>query len=141
MSDSDPNTEVQPFERSSAEVSELIARGARLIDVRTAHEHDAARLAGSERIGLEELLDRRDEISKDETVVFYCRLGTRSAMAAEAFTGAGYDVYNLSGGITQWIEDGQPIEPEDGYVAEPGEAAAILEARARNSWTRPSRQT
>lgn len=141
MSDSDPNTEVQSFERSSAEVSELIARGARLIDVRTAHEHDAARLAGSERIGLEELLDRRDEISKDETVVFYCRLGTRSAMAAEAFTGAGYDVYNLSGGITQWIEDGQAIEPEDGYVAEPGEAAAILEARARNSWTRPSRQT
>ncbi len=124
-------TELQPFERNSDEVADLVAAGARLIDVRTAHEHEAARLANSERIGLEELLDRKDEIGKDETVVFYCRVGNRSGMAAEAFSGAGFDVHNLSGGIVQWIEDGQPIEPVDGYVAEPGEAAAILEAKAR----------
>lgn len=125
--------EAPPYERSSAEVAELIAGGARLIDVRTAHEHEAARLADSERIGLEELLDRRDEISRDGTVVFYCRIGNRSGMAAEAFSDAGYDVHNLSGGITRWIEDGHPIEPADGYVAEPGEAAAILEARSRTA--------
>ncbi len=130
MSDEEA-TEVQPYERSSAEVAELIAAGARLIDVRTAHEHEAARLAGSERIGLEELLDRRDEIEQDGTVIFYCRVGNRSGMAAQAFSEAGFDVVNLTGGIVQWIEDGQPIEPVDGYVAEPGEAAAILEARAR----------
>ena len=130
MSDEEA-TEVQPYERSSAEVAELIAGGARLIDVRTAHEHEAARLAGSERIGLEELLDRRDEIEQDGTVIFYCRVGNRSGMAAQAFSEAGCDVVNLTGGIVQWIEDGQPIEPADGYVAEPGEAAAILEARAR----------
>ncbi len=130
MSDEEA-TEVQPYERSSAEVAELIAAGARLIDVRTAHEHEAARLAGSERIGLEELLDRRDEIEQDGTVIFYCRVGNRSGMAAQAFSEAGFDVVNLTGGIVQWIEDGQPIEPADGYVAEPGEAAAILEARAR----------
>jgi rhodanese-related sulfurtransferase len=132
MSDQE-TTEAQPYERSTAEVVELIAGGARLIDVRTAHEHEAARLAGSERIGLEELLDRREEIGKDETVVFYCRVGNRSGMAAQAFSAAGYDVHNLSGGIVQWLEDGQPIEPEDGYVAEPGEAAAILEAKARKA--------
>ena len=40
-------TEVQPYERSSAEVAELIAGGARLIDVRTAHEHGEAARAGS----------------------------------------------------------------------------------------------
>ncbi|HMW44817.1 MAG TPA: rhodanese-like domain-containing protein [Solirubrobacterales bacterium] len=130
MSDEEA-TEVQPYERSSAEVAELIAGGARLIDVRTAHEHEAARLAGSERIGLEELLDRRDEIEQDGTVIFYCRVGNRSGMAAQAFSEAGFDVVNLTGGIVRWIEDGQPIEPADGYVAEPGEAAAILEARAR----------
>ena len=50
---------------------------------------------------------------------------------AQAFSEAGFDVVNLTGGIVQWIEDGQPIEPADGYVAEPGEAAAILEAKAR----------
>ena len=125
--------EAAPYERSSVEVAELIAGGARLIDVRTAHEHEAARLADSERIGLEELFERRDEIDPDQTVVFYCRVGNRSGMAAQAFSDAGFDVHNLSGGIVQWIEDGQPIVPEDGYVAEPGEAAAILEARARKA--------
>lgn len=130
MSDEEA-TDLQSFERSSAEVAELIAGGARLIDVRTAHEHEAAKLAGSERIGLEELVGRKDEISPNETVVFYCRVGNRSRMAAQAFTEADYEAYNLIGGIAQWIEDGQPIEPADGYVAEPGEAAAILEAQAR----------
>ncbi|MCB0870743.1 MAG: rhodanese-like domain-containing protein [Solirubrobacterales bacterium] len=125
--------EAAPYERSSVEVAELIAGGARLIDVRTAHEHEAARLADSERIGLEELFERRDELDPDQTVVFYCRVGNRSGMAAQAFSDAGFDVHNLSGGIVQWIEDGQPIVPEDGYVAEPGEAAAILEARARKA--------
>ncbi len=125
------DAEPAPFERSTTEVIELIEGGARLIDVRTAHEHEAARLADSERIGLDELFDRRDELDQAQTVVFYCRVGNRSAMAAQAFSDAGYDVHNLSGGITQWIEDGQPIEPADGYVAEPGEAAAILEAKAR----------
>jgi len=131
MAENPETVETQPFERTSAEVSELIAGGARLIDVRTAHEHEAARLADSERIGLEELTGRRDEIAKDQTIVFYCRVGNRSRMAAQAFNDAGYDAHNLAGGIVQWIEDGNPIVPEDGYVAEPGEAAAILEARAR----------
>ena len=133
MAQNEETTEAQPWERTSAEVAELIKDGARLIDVRTAHEHEAARLADSERIGLEELKGRSDEIDKNQTVVFYCRIGNRSGMAAEAFSSSGYDVHNLSGGIVQWIEDGQPIEPEDGYVAEPGEAAAILEARARKA--------
>lgn len=132
MAEIEETPEPESFERGSAEVAELIAGGARLIDVRTAHEHEAARLADSERIGLEELVGRRDEIARDETVVFYCRVGNRSRMAAQAFTEAGYEAYNLIGGIAQWIEDGQPILPEDGYVAEPGEAAAILEAQARN---------
>lgn len=125
--------ELQPFERTSAEVAELISGGARLIDVRTAHEHEAAKLVDSERIGLEELFDRRNEIDKDQTVVFYCRIGNRSRMAAEAFSEAGFDVHNLAGGIVQWIEDGHPIDPADGYVSEPGEAAAILESRARSA--------
>ena len=56
-------------------------------------------------------------------------------MAARAFSEAGFDVVNLTGGIVQWIEDGQPIEPADGYVVEPGEAAAIPEARQSSSAT------
>ena len=64
-------TEVQPYERSSAEVAELIAAGACLIDVRTAHEQRGQR-AGRfrERIDSRSSLDRRDETSSDGTVIF-----------------------------------------------------------------------
>lgn len=123
--------ETLPFERTPAEIAELIEGGAQLIDVRQDYEFEAAHLPGASRIGLEVVAEQRDTIAKDRPVVFYCRTGARSAMAAQAFSDAGYDVSNLSGGIYAWIEAGQPIEPKDGYVAEPGEAAAILEARAR----------
>jgi rhodanese-related sulfurtransferase len=122
-----------PFERTPAEIAELIEGGAQLIDVRQDYEYEAARIPGAHRIGLEILADDRDAVKKDEPVVFYCRTGTRSAMAAIAFSDAGYDASSLTGGITAWVEDGREIDPADGYIAEPGEAAAILEARARAS--------
>ena len=45
-------------------------------------------------------------------MVFYCRVGARSAMAAQAFAGSGWDAYNLSGGIVSWVVAGLPIEGE-----------------------------
>ena len=125
--------ETPSYERTPAEIAELIDAGAQLIDVRAAHEFDAARIPGATRIGLEDLAEHRDKVDRDRPVVFYCRTGQRSDMAAQAFGNAGFDVNNLAGGITVWIEEGRTIEPEDGYIAEPGEAAAILEARARAS--------
>ena len=47
-------------------------------------------------------------------MVFYCRSGNRSAMAAEAFREAGYDAHNLAGGITAWVDARTPLEPADG---------------------------
>ena len=38
-------------------------------------------------------------------------------MATQAFRAAGWDAYNLAGGITEWVRRGLPIEPEDGEVA------------------------
>ena len=123
--------EASPFERDPAGAAALLEAGARLIDVRAEHEFEAGRLPGAERIGLEELSRRRDEIGRGRPVVFYCRVGNRSLMAAEAFGQAGLETVSLAGGIEAWLNDGRAIEPDDGYVAEPGRAAAILEARAR----------
>ncbi len=39
-------------------------------------------------------------------------------MATQAFRAAGYDAYNLEGGIAAWVDRGLPIVPEDGFVAE-----------------------
>jgi len=131
MEASDTTSESLPFEVSPAEAAELIENGAQLIDVRQDYEFDAAHLAGAKQIGLQEVAERRGEIDKDNKVLFYCRVGNRSAMAAQAFQEAGFDVSSLAGGIAAWIDAGQTIEPADGYVAEPGQAAAILESRSR----------
>ncbi len=59
------------------------------------------------------------EIEPERPVVFYCRSGARSAMATGAFRAAGFEAYNLDGGLLAWVERGLPIEPEDGSVAQP----------------------
>jgi rhodanese-related sulfurtransferase len=38
-------------------------------------------------------------------------------MAADAFRVAGYDAYNMAGGLEAWVDSGLPIEPADGRVA------------------------
>jgi rhodanese-related sulfurtransferase len=113
-------------------VSELASAGqAQLIDVRNEHEWEAGRIAGATRIELGELGERAGEVDRERPVVFYCRGGNRSAMAAAAFREAGFDARNMAGGLGAWSEAGLPLEPDGGYVAESGEAAAVLEARRR----------
>jgi len=90
-----------------------------LIDVRRDYEHDAGHIAGSRNIEMNDLTAQAESISKDRPVVFYCRGGSRSAMAAEAFSQAGFDAHNMTGGIAAWAEQGLPLEPEDGEIAGP----------------------
>ncbi len=120
-------------EVSRDEAQKLIDEGAQLIDVRVDHEWEVGRIAGATHIPLDELSGRAGEIDKERPVVVYCRGGNRSAMAAAALAEAGYDAAKLEEGIVGWIEADLPVEPEDGYVAESGEAAAVLQARKRAS--------
>jgi hydroxyacylglutathione hydrolase/adenylyltransferase/sulfurtransferase len=110
----DPGHEVTP-ERAA----ELLAAGeAEMIDVREPYERHAGYIEGSRHIELERLAAAAESIPRDRPVVFQCRLGARSGMAAQAFRAAGYDAYNLAGGLTAWIDRGLPIAPEDGFVAD-----------------------
>jgi rhodanese-related sulfurtransferase len=103
---------------SPQQVAELHAAGQiQLIDVRQSHEHEAGRIGGDELIELGHLAARADAIDRERPVVFYCRSGGRSAMATEAFRGAGYDAHNLLGGLLAWEAAGLPLEPDGGYVA------------------------
>jgi rhodanese-related sulfurtransferase len=118
-------------EISRDEARKLVEDGAQLVDVRAAHEWEAGRIVGATHLPLAELAGRTGEIDRGRPVVLYCRGGTRSAMAAEALAAAGFDAAKLDEGIVGWDEAGLPLEPEGGYVAESGEAAAILEARKK----------
>jgi rhodanese-related sulfurtransferase len=89
-----------------------------LIDVREPYEWDAGRLGGARHIELERVASQAPTIDREKPVVFYCRVGSRSAMAANAFRSAGYEAYSMDGGIAAWYEQGLPLDPGDGEVAD-----------------------
>jgi rhodanese-related sulfurtransferase len=120
-------------EVSREEARKLLDEGAQLVDVRADHEWEAGRIAGATHVPLQQLPERLGEIDKDRPVVLYCRGGNRSSMATAALADAGYDAVKLSEGIVGWSGEDLPLEPEDGYVAESGEAAAILQAQKKPS--------
>ncbi len=120
-------------EISREEARKLVDEGAQLVDVRADHEWEAGRIPGAKHVPLAEMNERTGEIAQDRPVVLYCRGGTRSSMATEALAAAGYDAAKMTGGIVGWEEEGLPLEPEGGYAAESGQAAAILEARKKRS--------
>jgi rhodanese-related sulfurtransferase len=94
-------------------VAELLARGeTQLVDGREPYEHAAGRIAGARHVELGTLAAEADSVDRERPVVFYCRVGARSAMATQAFAAAGYDAYNLAGGIVGWVAAGQAIEGE-----------------------------
>jgi rhodanese-related sulfurtransferase len=106
-------------------VSELVAAdqvaamaGAQLIDVREAYEHEAGHIPGSRNIEVTGLTAAAESLDRDKPVVFYCRSGDRSTMPAEAFRASGWDAYTLDGGLAAWVDAGQPLEPQDGAVAQ-----------------------
>ena len=96
--------EVSPEQARAA-----VAEGARLVDVRTDAEWDELRIAGAEHVRLDELQGRAGDLA-DAPVVFYCRTGERSAMAAEAFRAADRDAATMAGGIEAWQDAGLPVE-------------------------------
>ena len=65
------------------QVAERLADGStQLVDVREPYEHEAGRIAGDVHIELDRLPDEADRIDRERPVVFYCRSGSRSALAA-----------------------------------------------------------
>ncbi len=106
------------IEVSAERAAELAAEGATFVDVREPYEREAGYIEGTRHIELERLASNAGTIDRDRPVVFHCRLGVRSAMAASAFRAAGYDAYTLTGGIQAWVDAGLPIAPADGYVAD-----------------------
>jgi rhodanese-related sulfurtransferase len=102
---------------SPARVAELLTDGAQVIDVREPYEREAGRIPDdSAHIEMDRLGDEAGSVDRERPVVFYCRTGSRSLLAAQAFAAAGYDAHNLDGGLKAWVADGLPLEPTGGRV-------------------------
>jgi rhodanese-related sulfurtransferase len=89
-----------------------------VVDVREGYEREAGFIAGSCHIPLVELSSRASEIERERPVVFYCRVGARSDMAAQAFRAAGVRALSMRGGLVRWASENRPLSPEGGVVAD-----------------------
>jgi rhodanese-related sulfurtransferase len=110
-----PDIHIEP-ERVAQGLAERPA--AQVIDVREPHEREAGFIAGSRHIELANLAAQADTLARDRPVFFYCRAGSRSDMAAEAYRTAGFEAYSMSGGLLRWDREGRPLSPAGGRVAE-----------------------
>jgi len=88
-----------------------------VIDVREPHEREAGYIADTRHVELVQLSGEAASIDRERPVVFYCRVGARSAMAAQAFRASGYEAYSMSGGLLRWADEGRPLSPQGGHVA------------------------
>ena len=83
-----------------------------LIDVREPEEFARGKIPGAHTIPrgvLEMQVDGR--LPREATVVLYCGVGGRSALAAKSLADMGYDkVENLQGGWSAWTNSGLPVE-------------------------------
>jgi rhodanese-related sulfurtransferase len=89
-----------------------------VIDVREVYEREAGHIDGTRHIELVSLSAAADSIEREHPVVFYCRVGGRSDMAAQAFRGAGYQAYSMRGGLVRWAAEGRALAPANGHVAD-----------------------
>lgn len=92
--------------------NEIKSDSVQLLDVRTPEEYADGHIAGAININIksDDFSDvAAKRLSKDSTVLVYCRSGRRSMTAAEILAGLGYKVVNLDGGIIDWIEKGLPV--------------------------------
>jgi rhodanese-related sulfurtransferase len=99
-------------------VAELVREdGIQLIDVREPYEVETSRIPGSRHIEMNRLAAAAAELDRDKPIVFYCRVGSRSAVAVQAFEASGIEAHHLDGGIVGWAESGLPLEPEGAEIA------------------------
>jgi len=86
-----------------------------VLDAREEEEYRVSHLKNARNIGYF-WFDMRKiyDIPTEANVIVYCTIGSRSEKIAEKLIEAGYSrVFNLYGGILEWINEGQPVYKKD----------------------------
>jgi NADPH-dependent 2,4-dienoyl-CoA reductase/sulfur reductase-like enzyme/rhodanese-related sulfurtransferase len=85
-----------------AEVPDLVAKGAVLLDVRTPREIESGGVEGAVNIPVDDIRDRLEEIPQDKPILVTCQVGIRAYVANRILRQKGYKVYNVSGGYMSY---------------------------------------
>src|SRR5882672_4038291 len=102
-------------EITALELKQRVDRGDKLkiVDVREPNEYQINRIPGSELIPLGDVPKRYEELNKNDEIVVHCKMGGRSAKAADFLRSVGFTrVLNLKGGILDWVDKVDPSQPK-----------------------------
>ena len=114
MATKDPR---EPFTRISVDEAKekLDAGSAVMVDVRDPHEYAEVHATGVRLIPVSTVMNQLKQIRQfagdKPEVLFICKLGQRSALAAEYAAAAGleeYELFNVEGGTDAWLGAGLP---------------------------------
>jgi sulfur-carrier protein adenylyltransferase/sulfurtransferase len=103
------------LEISAVELKQRLDRGDKLkiVDVREPNEWQINRIPGAQLIPLGEIPRRYAELDPEDEIVVQCKIGGRSAKAADFLRSVGFKrVLNLKGGILDWIDKVDPSQPK-----------------------------
>ena len=103
-----------PTEVSADAAAELLDGDGLLLDVREKDEWDAGHAPQAVHLAMSELAGRAGEIPRDQPILCVCHVGGRSAAVVAALNRAGWDAYNLTGGMAAWASAGLPVVRDDG---------------------------
>ncbi|WP_299683042.1 rhodanese-like domain-containing protein [uncultured Dokdonia sp.] len=99
---------------SVQEMKEVLrAESVQLIDVRTRNEYASNHIKNAKNIVYqgEDWEEQIATLDKEKPVYVYCQKGGRSAKCASLLEEAGFQkVYDLEGGISQWIAQGNQVD-------------------------------
>ena len=81
--------------------------------MREPNEYQINKIAGSILIPLGDIPRRYVELDPNDEYVMQCKVGARSAKAADFLRSKGFKkVQNLTGGIISWIDQVDPSQPK-----------------------------
>lgn len=86
------------------------------VDAREYEEYSISHIGGAQWVGYNDFsMERVINIDKRTPIVVYCSVGYRSEKIAEKLIAEGYQtVYNLKGGVFEFVNSGQPVFSNSG---------------------------
>lgn len=84
-----------------------------ILDVRTESEYEEGHIQSAYLIPHSDIRDRQEELpaNKSQTILVYCRSGTRSATASSTLESLNFtQIYNMEGGFMEWKNSGYFFE-------------------------------
>src|SRR5687768_17254629 len=91
------------------ELADLLADGARVVDVREPDEYESGHVPGAVHVPLGTVPDSVDAFRGEGPTYVICKSGGRSMQACDFLDGQGVDVVNVAGGTMAWVMSGRDV--------------------------------